>query len=64
VVTTLEELEGYHIVKAITRAVLEAPRITHRDTKSYFGILVDDNNRKPFADYILIALKNTSDFSI
>ncbi|MHC9005538.1 type I restriction endonuclease [Enterobacter adelaidei] len=47
VVTTLEELEGYHIVKAITRAVLEAPRITHRDTKSYFGILVDDNNRKP-----------------
>lgn len=47
VVTTLEELGGYHIVKAITRAVLEAPRITHRDTKSYFGILVDDNNRKP-----------------
>ena len=47
VVTTLEELEGYHIVKAITRAVLEAPRITHRDNKSYFGILVDDNNRKP-----------------
>lgn len=47
VVTTLEELEGYHIVKAITRRILEAPRITHRDTKSYFGILVDDNNRKP-----------------
>ncbi|MCA2026912.1 type I restriction enzyme HsdR N-terminal domain-containing protein [Enterobacter sp. K16B] len=47
VVTTQEELEGYHIVKAITRAILEAPRITHRDTKSYFGILVDDNNRKP-----------------
>ena len=47
VVTTLEELEGFHIVKAITRAVLDAPRITHRDTKSYFGILVDDNNRKP-----------------
>lgn len=47
VVITLEELEGYYIVKAITRAVLEAPRITHRDTKSYFGILVDDNNRKP-----------------
>lgn len=45
--TTLEELEGYHIVKAITRAVLDAPRITQRDTKSYFGILVDDNNRKP-----------------
>ena len=46
IITTLEELEGFHIVKAITRAVLEAPRITHRDTKSYCGILVDDNNRK------------------
>jgi len=47
VVTTLEELEGYHVVKAITRTVLDASRITQRDTKSYFGILVDDNNRKP-----------------
>lgn len=47
VVTTPEELEGYHVVKAITRTVLEASRITQRDTKSYFGILVDDNNRKP-----------------
>lgn len=47
IITTLEELEGFHIVKAITRAVLEAPRITHRVTKSYCGILVDDNNRKP-----------------
>ncbi|VAL33672.1 type I restriction endonuclease [Enterobacter hormaechei] len=47
IITTLEELEGFHIVKAITRVVLEAPRITHRDTKSYCGILVDDNNRKP-----------------
>ena len=47
IITTLEELEGFHIVKAITRAVLEAPRITHSDTKSYCCILVDDNNRKP-----------------
>ena len=46
VVTTHEELEGYHVVKAITRTVLDASRITQRDTKSYFGILVDDNNRK------------------
>ena len=47
VITTLEELEGFHIVKAITRTVLDASRINHRDTKSYFGVLVDDNNRKP-----------------
>lgn len=45
--TTLDELEGFHIVKAIVRAVVDAKRIIHRDTKSYFGILLDDNNRKP-----------------
>lgn len=47
IVTTMDELEGFHIVKAIIRTVLDAPRITHRDTKSYFGVLIDDNNRKP-----------------
>lgn len=47
VVTTLEELEGFHIVKAIIRTVVESKRIIHRDTQSYFGILLDDNNRKP-----------------
>lgn len=47
VLTTDEELEGYYIVKSIVRTVLEASRITYRDTKSYFGILIDDNNRKP-----------------
>ncbi len=47
ILTTQEEIEGYHIVRAITRTVIEAQRITHRDTKSYFGVLVDDNNRRP-----------------
>lgn len=47
VITTLEEMEGFHIVKAIVRAVVEARRITMRDTQSYCGILLDDNNRKP-----------------
>lgn len=45
--TTLEELEGFHVVKAIVRSVVDAKRIVHRDTQSYFGILLDDNNRKP-----------------
>jgi hypothetical protein len=45
--TTPEELEGYHIVKAIARQSVAPDRIAHRDTKSYMGILVDDNNRKP-----------------
>lgn len=47
VVTTEEELEGFHIVKAIIRSVVDVKRITMRDTKSYCGILLDDNNRKP-----------------
>ncbi len=45
--TTEEELLGYRIVKAIACSVLDASRITYRDTKSYFGVLCDDNNRKP-----------------
>ena len=47
IMTTIEELEGYHIVKAIVRSVVDAKRIIQRDTQSYFGILLDDNNRKP-----------------
>lgn len=47
VITTEEEVEGSQIVKAILREILPASRIAFRDTLSYFGILLDDNNRKP-----------------
>ncbi len=47
VITSPEEIEGSQIVKAILREVLPAGRIAFRDTQSYFGILLDDNNRKP-----------------
>ncbi|MDQ0977381.1 type I restriction endonuclease [Pseudomonas synxantha] len=47
ILTTLEEMEGYHIVRAVVRSVVDAKRIVQRDTQSYFGILLDDNNRKP-----------------
>lgn len=47
VVTTNEETEGFNIVKAILRQKVEASRIIPRDTQSYFGVLLDDNNRKP-----------------
>jgi hypothetical protein len=46
-VTTEEELEGYYIVKSILRDKIDPSRIVHRDTISYMGILLDDNNRKP-----------------
>jgi len=45
--TTEEELDGYRIVVAILRRKIPIERIAHRDTQSYFGILLDDNNRKP-----------------
>lgn len=47
--TTLEELEGYQIVKAIACGEVKPQRVTHRDAKSYFAVLLDDNNRKPIA---------------
>lgn len=45
--TTGEELEGFQIIRAIARRKIPVVRIHHRDTQSYFGILLDDNNRKP-----------------
>lgn len=45
--TTEEEMEGFRIVVAILRRKIQKERIFHRDTQSYFGILLDDNNRKP-----------------
>lgn len=47
--TTLEELEGYQIVKAIACSEVRPRRVVHRDAKSYFAVLLDDNNRKPIA---------------
>lgn len=47
IVTTEEELEGYRIVLAIVCKVVAPERVVHRDTKSYMGIILDDNNRKP-----------------
>lgn len=46
VATTEEEIEGFSIVKAILRQKVNSSRITFRDAKSYFAIMIDDNNRK------------------
>ena len=47
--TTAEEVEGFYVVKSLLRDLVDLKRIVHRDTQSYFGILLDDNNRKPIA---------------
>ncbi|MBK8621007.1 MAG: type I restriction enzyme HsdR N-terminal domain-containing protein [Saprospiraceae bacterium] len=46
IITTEEELEAYNIVKAILRQKVNPSRVTYRDAKSYFAIMLDDNNRK------------------
>jgi len=48
-ITSKEELEGFHVVRAIVCSEIPAARIVARDTKTYFGVLLDDNNRKPIA---------------
>lgn len=47
IITTEEELESFMIVKSILRPVVDINRVVYRDTINYFGILLDDNNRKP-----------------
>lgn len=47
VITTPEELEGFHAVRAILRELVNPRRIFMRDAQSYCAILLDDNNRKP-----------------
>ncbi|MHA7884822.1 type I restriction enzyme HsdR N-terminal domain-containing protein [Nitratireductor rhodophyticola] len=49
IVTTDEEREGFMIVRAIVREVLKPSRVIMRDQKSYCGILIDNNNRRPLA---------------
>lgn len=47
IVTTAEEVEGFHIVRAILAKHVPIKRVVLRDTKSYCGVLLDNNNRKP-----------------
>lgn len=49
VVTTQEEISGFHIVQAIASRLVNPKRIVMRDAKSYCAILLDDNNRKTLA---------------
>ena len=47
IITSPEELEGLHIIRAVLRDVVSPRRIAMRDAQSYCAILLDDNNRKP-----------------
>jgi predicted type IV restriction endonuclease len=47
VVTTPEEIEAFHIIRALLRNTVKPTRISLRDAQTYCAILLDDNNRKP-----------------
>ncbi len=47
IVTTDEEIEAFYIIRGILAGVVPVEDVVHRDTESYFGILYQDNNRKP-----------------
>ncbi len=47
IITTEEEMEGFMVIRAIVRDTLKPARVVMRDQKSYCGVLVDNNNRKP-----------------
>jgi len=51
VVTLEEEIEGFRIVQAILREVVDADRVYKRDLKSYFNVLLDDTNRQPICRF-------------
>lgn len=47
--TTFEELEGFQIVRAIVCSNVKPHRVVYRDAKSYFAVLLDDNNPRTIA---------------
>ena len=46
IITTQEELEAFFIIKALVHDCLGNHELSHKDTETYFGILLDGNTRK------------------
>lgn len=47
IITTDEELQAFYMIKAmLVQEGIPSARVAFRDAKSYFSILIDDNNRK------------------
>ncbi len=47
IITTEDEVSSFYIVRGILAGTVNVSDISYRDTESYFGILYQDNNRKP-----------------
>ena len=53
IVTTEEEIEAFYIIRGMLVGAVDISDIVYRDTESYFGILFQNNNRKPICRLIL-----------
>ena len=51
IVTTEEEIEGFHIVRAILYETTDPERVVLKDTRSYCNVLLDNNVRKPICRF-------------
>lgn len=60
--TTETELEAFYMVKSILSEKIDLNRITYKDTKFYFNILLDNNIRKWICRLRLEGKKNTIAF--
>ncbi|MCG3097096.1 type I restriction endonuclease [Lactococcus petauri] len=58
IITTPEELEAFTVFKVTVNDLIDVNRLFYRDTKSYFGILIDDNSRKWIFRFYQKATKN------
>ncbi|MFF0904873.1 UNVERIFIED_CONTAM: hypothetical protein RF653_14465 [Kocuria sp. CPCC 205316] len=47
--TTIQELEAFQIIRAIVCGQAKPQRVAYRDANSYCAVLLDDNNRKSIA---------------
>jgi len=51
IVTTEEEIEGYHIVRAILHEILDPERVVLKDWKHYCNVLFDAKSTKPICRF-------------
>jgi len=61
IVTAPEEIEAFHVIRAILRSVVPTSRVFMRDAQSYCAVLLDDNNRKPICR---LRFNNTEKLSV
>lgn len=69
IVTTVEELQAFYIVKSILSEFCDSKKITYKDTVSYFGILYDNKVTKwicriylkEFVKFVIISDENRNE---